>query len=194
MLLEEGKEDQKRWKQALVLARLSENEAKKDKIGGVGPQRRGGTQVNPPKVPSIGTVEHTRAKEAAALVLRCTSWRDCRLVKTSMRRAEAHDLMTRLLFVEHDFVGAAKHCELAVAVLERRFSPEDPELGMEIAKLAQICFSAGLANQCMSACQRARISLRLCRRQGDELLGELDMMESYCRHGGCVLSSSADIT
>lgn len=177
MLLKEGEEDQTRWKQALVLAHRFENEAKKDNDG---PQRRDGKQVNAPKAP-IATVANTAAKEAAALVLRCTSWRDCRLVATSMRRAEAHDLMTRLLFVEHDFVGAAKHCGLAVAVLERRFAPEDPELGTELAKLAQVCFRAGLADRCISACQRARISLRVCRRRGDELLTELDMMESYCR-------------
>lgn len=179
-LLEEGEDDKERWKQALSLADPAESGPEQQQH-----QQGGGQQITTSiSATPAGPAVLTAAKQAATLALRCTRWRDRRLVSTSMQRAEAHDLMARLLFLEQDFAGAAKHCSLAVRVLEGRFSPEDQELGMELAKLAQICFSAGMADQCISACQRAKLSLRVCLRQGDGLLEELDMMEACCLGGG----------
>lgn len=79
--------------------------------------------------------------------------------------------------------SAANQCELAVKVLERRFAPEDQELGLELSKLASLCFRAGLPGQCAEACRRARVSLQLHLRSDDTQLTELDMMEAFCTGG-----------
>lgn len=171
-LLAEEDEDRHRWIEALELFHRSESESEKEADH---PRHHG-------ESPDNGV--STAAKEAAALVIQCLNWRDRRLIPNSMRIAEAHDLMTRLLVVEQDYTRAAKHCGLAVAVLERRFSIEDRELGMELAKLAHICFNAGMASPCIDACQRARVSLRVYWKEDDEQLVELDKMESYCRMRG----------
>lgn len=151
-LLTESREDARRWSRACELAAVAGSEA-------------GGDTV----------------KATTSLALQCIRWRDNRLVPDAMERAEAHDMMARILVGEGQFAEAAKHCELSVKVLQLRFAPEDQELGMEELKLANLCFQAGLLGRCKEACQRARVSLGVCLPAGDEQLAALDVMESLCR-------------
>lgn len=159
-LLSEAEEDARRWKKACDIApdggSLCDDHQRRTSKGG----------------------------NAADLVLQCVHWRDRRLNQDAMQRAEGHDLMARLLVNKGEFRDAAKHCELSLQVLERRFAPEDQELGLELSKLANLCFQAGLMDQCVEACRKARISLQLCLPEGDEQLVALDVMET--------LSSQAD--
>lgn len=181
-LLAEAAEDRHRWNEAMSLAFPGDADGHLQQQNGSSTSSRPPLRSRPPPVAATTTPGSQTAKNAAAaLVLQCTRWRDRRLSPDSMGRAEAHDLMTRLLVLEHDFGRAANHCGLSVQVLERVFAPEDRELGMELSKLAQLCFQAELTDQCIDACRRARISLQVCLRAGDEQLVELDMMEAYCR-------------
>lgn len=117
---------------------------------------------------------------AAALVFELAQWRDSHLSPRSMRRAVVHDMHARLLAIADNFSGAADACSRATSVLALRYAPEDLELGVEYLKLAELCFNAGLSQRCASACEKARQSLEVCLRPGDERLAALRSMQAWC--------------
>lgn len=208
-LLEEDLEDRRLWDEAMMAVAYSERcaveggdprrnrqDASSSSCGGGGSGAGGGRGsgsgsrgrngqpsrgCSPTKVgvPSTGGVV-TAVAAAAALVFERTRWRDRRLCSRSMRRAEAFDLYARLLALEEKFAGAADACTRAVHVLELRFAPEDPELGNEYLKLAELCLNAGWMERCAVACQKARVSLGVSLQPGDEKLEALDSMQTLC--------------
>ncbi|CAM9965703.1 unnamed protein product [Laminaria digitata] len=134
-------------------------------------------RVSPNNVESSAEVVVTAAAVAAALVRERAGWRDRRLSSRAGGRATAHDTHAALLAMDGDYAGAAAACTRAVEVLAKKFALEDQELGMEYLKLAELCFNAGWTEQCMVACQKARVSLEVCLAPDDEQLVALNNMQ-----------------
>lgn len=182
VMLKEDGEDRRLWAEAMNAVAESENRQTTTTAVGSGVSssrsrgsRGGGRRDTPTSGSSMPS-----PPPPAELVLRRARWRDRRLSPLAMRRAVAHDMMARLLAGAEDFAGAAGHCELAIQVLERRYVPEDRALGAEFLKLAELWFNAGVADRCIAACKRARVSLEVCLGSGDEQLLALNSMQGIC--------------
>lgn len=197
-LLKEDVEDRRLWDEGMEAVSLLE---KREECNGLD---RGGGGSRPPsrstpsgestpegtsqKVPSsAGSSDAGGAGAATASTLRLVvervKWRDARLSPLSMRRAAAHDMHARILAGQKDFAGAADACARALAVLVKRFAPEDQELGVEFLKLAELCFNAGWMDKCYRACRKARLSLGVLAAE-DEQLVALDRLQALCAGAG----------
>lgn len=189
-LLEENQEDHRLWEEAVAAVAYAEDQKALEgesrfhqpKISSSSGSSSSNSKPSPERVSSETSTEEavTAAAMAAALVRKRASWRDCRLSSRSKRRATAHDAHAKILAMENNFSGAAEACTRATQVLANIFAPEDRELGFEYLKLAELCLNADLAERCMAACQKARVSLQICLTPDDEPLRALNNMQAMC--------------
>lgn len=173
-LLAEDEEDRRLWDEAMLAVSHAEKE------GEEGDRRSRSRPSSRSSSPSDRGEPISETSLALGLVVKRVEWREARLLPLSMRRAVAHDMHARILAGQGDFAGAADACARAVHVLAKRFFLEDQELGVEFLKLAELCFNAGWVDKCDAACRKARLSLEVCLRPGDEQLVALDTLQGLC--------------
>lgn len=187
-LIGENEKDRRLWEEAMAAVAYAERvqalgAGSRHRQPGIGSgSSSSGSKPSPGRVSSESSAEAvvTAAAVAAALVRKRASWRDRRLSSRSSRRATAHDTHAKLLAMDDNFAGAAEACTRSVQVLENNYAPEDQELGFEYLKLAELCLNADLVERCMTACQKARVSLEVCLAPNDEMLRALNNMQAMC--------------